>query len=142
MPKDTGSSRKSVSSQFDKASNLAKTENREYCNHCKDGGDLICCDHCPRSFHVHCIRAFCKKNKVPFHPPPTNDSEADWYCPRCRPIMLRRNKEKKDRTDRLEARKQSLDERKKVQGEKKDKAKAEVEARRAEKKSKKEAEEA
>ena len=119
-------------------------ENRDYCNHCKDGGDLICCDNCPRSFHVHCVRNFCKKNKLPFDEPPASDDdgEQDWYCPRCKPIMQRRNKEKRDRADRLEARKLQVDERRKRSKDAAAQNKAETERRRAEKKAKKEKEEA
>ena len=29
--------------------------NREICNKCKEGGSLILCDNCPRSFHLKCI---------------------------------------------------------------------------------------
>ena len=28
--------------------------NREICNKCKEGGSLILCDNCPRSFHLKC----------------------------------------------------------------------------------------
>lgn len=29
--------------------------NREICNKCKEGGSLILCDNCPRSFHLKCL---------------------------------------------------------------------------------------
>ena len=29
--------------------------NKHYCNVCKDGGELLCCDRCPRSFHPACL---------------------------------------------------------------------------------------
>ena len=31
-----------------------KTVNREFCNSCKEGGDLLCCDRCPAAFHLEC----------------------------------------------------------------------------------------
>lgn len=49
-----------------------KAQNRDHCNLCKDGGDLICCDHCPRSFHLKCLGI--NEGDLP---------EGDWYCKRC-----------------------------------------------------------
>ena len=28
--------------------------NRDSCDACKEGGDLLCCDQCPASFHLQC----------------------------------------------------------------------------------------
>jgi hypothetical protein len=28
--------------------------NRDSCDACKEGGELICCDSCPASFHLQC----------------------------------------------------------------------------------------
>jgi chromodomain-helicase-DNA-binding protein 4 len=44
----------------------------EYCRVCRDGGELLCCDRCPSSYHMHC-----------FIPPMTVIPEDDWFCPRC-----------------------------------------------------------
>ena len=30
-------------------------ENQSYCQCCMDGGDLILCEHCPRSYHMNCL---------------------------------------------------------------------------------------
>lgn len=49
-----------------------KRNNMEYCRVCKDGGDLLCCDSCPSSFHAYCITP--RVEELP---------EAEWYCPRC-----------------------------------------------------------
>lgn len=47
-----------------------RRENRDHCNLCKDGGDLLCCDNCPRSFHLKCVGL----KIIP---------EGDWFCKRC-----------------------------------------------------------
>lgn len=31
-----------------------RTVNRENCDACKEGGDLLCCDTCPSAFHLQC----------------------------------------------------------------------------------------
>jgi hypothetical protein len=46
-------------------------ENDDFCDDCNDGGDLICCDMCVRSFHPECLGL--------------EDDPEDglWYCPYC-----------------------------------------------------------
>jgi hypothetical protein len=44
--------------------------NTEYCDRCKDPGDLVCCDGCPRSFHLPCKGL----RKIP---------KGEWYCGDC-----------------------------------------------------------
>ena len=44
----------------------------EYCRVCRDGGELLCCDRCPSSYHMRCLI-----------PPMTVIPEDDWFCPRC-----------------------------------------------------------
>jgi len=41
-----------------------------YCELCKDGGDLLLCDTCPKSFHKECL----KLEIVP---------DGEWSCPIC-----------------------------------------------------------
>ncbi|XP_052186436.1 uncharacterized protein LOC127797506 isoform X2 [Diospyros lotus] len=49
---------------------LSPEENDDLCSICADGGDLLCCDSCPRAFHTECISL----SSVPC------DS---WYCRYC-----------------------------------------------------------
>jgi hypothetical protein len=44
----------------------------EYCRVCRDGGELLCCDRCPSSYHMHCLI-----------PPMKIIPEDEWFCPRC-----------------------------------------------------------
>jgi hypothetical protein len=49
-----------------------KPKNKDSCSVCRHGGNLICCDHCPRSFHARCLGI--NKKDLP---------EGDWYCQTC-----------------------------------------------------------
>ncbi|XP_069039199.1 chromodomain-helicase-DNA-binding protein 4 isoform X1 [Lepisosteus oculatus] len=44
----------------------------EFCRVCKDGGELLCCDSCPSSYHIHCL-----------NPPLPEIPNGEWLCPRC-----------------------------------------------------------
>lgn len=28
--------------------------NHDYCDECNGGGEIICCDNCPKSYHINC----------------------------------------------------------------------------------------
>ena len=43
---------------------------QEFCEECGDGGDLMCCDLCPRVYHAKCLKLTL---------PPADD----WACPHC-----------------------------------------------------------
>ncbi|XP_028283825.1 autoimmune regulator [Parambassis ranga] len=46
--------------------------NDDECAICKDGGELICCDGCPRAFHLACLK-----------PPLTSIPGGTWLCEWC-----------------------------------------------------------
>jgi hypothetical protein len=50
--------------------------NSDLCESCGDGGKLLCCDNCPRSFHFECINP-------PMTPEEVNTMKGDWYCTLC-----------------------------------------------------------
>ncbi|XP_078526362.1 chromodomain-helicase-DNA-binding protein 3 isoform X4 [Lissotriton helveticus] len=47
-------------------------DHMEYCRVCKDGGELLCCDSCISSYHIHCL-----------NPPLPEIPNGEWLCPRC-----------------------------------------------------------
>lgn len=107
---------------------------------------MICCDHCPRSFHIKsCLKAYCKKNNFPYHPVPavfTNGGagaeDVEWFCPRCRPVVEKRRTEKTEKQRRAHAKEQALmDKKQKVESELRERA-AEHERKRLEKQQEKE----
>ncbi|XP_072296585.1 autoimmune regulator [Eucyclogobius newberryi] len=46
--------------------------NDDECAVCRDGGELICCDGCPRAFHLNCVS-----------PPLTTIPSGTWQCDLC-----------------------------------------------------------
>ncbi|GBG32642.1 PHD finger protein 21A [Hondaea fermentalgiana] len=48
-----------------------KSENEDFCSLCEQGGDLLLCDGCPRSYHLPCLG---------IEEPPEED---EWFCPEC-----------------------------------------------------------
>lgn len=47
----------------------------ESCSLCDAGGDLVCCDTCPRVFHTRCLNVSRKQ---------LGSKEEEWTCPECR----------------------------------------------------------
>lgn len=47
-------------------------KNRNSCSICRNGGDLLLCDNCPKSFHLECLKL--KASDIP---------EGSWYCTNC-----------------------------------------------------------
>ena len=66
--------------------------NEDHCLICADGGDLVCCDSCPASYHrVYCLIVL-KSEKLftqcvtqdclAEESRPSDESEEEWACPR------------------------------------------------------------
>ncbi|EGZ26923.1 hypothetical protein PHYSODRAFT_293066 [Phytophthora sojae] len=60
--------------------------NRWYCNICKDGGQLLCCDRCPRAFHMSCLGM--SVDMIP---------DSEWYCKMCTECLDRRRLKKESK---------------------------------------------
>ena len=58
----------------DASSGIVEDGSVDYCQHCQLGGDLICCDRCPRSFHAKCLPGGLDEDDIP---------DADWMCHLC-----------------------------------------------------------
>ncbi|ALC49059.1 CG3815 [Drosophila busckii] len=53
--------------------------NHDLCDACEEGGNLLCCDRCPSSFHLQC------------HDPPLNEEDiptGQWLCHSCRMVKV------------------------------------------------------
>ncbi|XP_075719747.1 autoimmune regulator [Rhinoderma darwinii] len=61
--------------------------NDDECSVCRDGGELLCCDGCPRSFHLSCLA-----------PPLTFIPSGTWRCNSCKIVGLPMD-ERKDHID-------------------------------------------
>ncbi|KAM4556843.1 autoimmune regulator [Fundulus diaphanus] len=53
--------------------------NDDECAVCKDGGELICCDGCPRAFHLTCL-----------NPPLTSIPSGSWQCEWCYGLRVKK----------------------------------------------------
>ncbi|KAJ7325032.1 hypothetical protein JRQ81_018052 [Phrynocephalus forsythii] len=62
-------------------SHLGKTKNDDECAVCRDGGELICCDGCPKAFHLSCLV-----------PPLTEIPSGTWRCDSCSPGKVKQDK--------------------------------------------------
>ncbi|XP_027348247.1 uncharacterized protein LOC113859749 [Abrus precatorius] len=53
---------------------FSTNDNDDLCSICHDGGDLLCCDGCPRTFHIDCVPLPCIPNGI-------------WYCKYCQNLF-------------------------------------------------------
>ncbi|KAK7324900.1 hypothetical protein VNO77_28830 [Canavalia gladiata] len=63
-----------LSISLSKDRRFSTNENDDLCSICEDGGDLLCCDGCPRAFHIDCV-------PLPSIPSGT------WYCKYCQNVF-------------------------------------------------------
>ncbi|XP_077569214.1 tripartite motif-containing protein 66 isoform X2 [Stigmatopora nigra] len=54
----------------------AETESEDFCAVCLIGGELLCCDRCPKVYHLSC-----------HIPPLLNFPSGDWLCSLCRDVV-------------------------------------------------------
>ncbi|ESW22130.1 hypothetical protein PHAVU_005G129800 [Phaseolus vulgaris] len=63
-----------LSISLSKDRRFSNNDNDDLCIICEDGGDLLCCDGCPRAFHIDCVPLPC----IP---------TGTWYCKYCQNIF-------------------------------------------------------
>ncbi|TMW60247.1 hypothetical protein Poli38472_000289 [Pythium oligandrum] len=78
--------KKSADASADDTDEGWSDHNRWYCNICKDGGELLCCDRCPRAFHMVCLGM-----------PDDSIPDTEWFCKMCSECLDRRRVKKESR---------------------------------------------
>ncbi|XP_043910367.1 PHD finger protein 12 isoform X2 [Protopterus annectens] len=63
-----------------------RATNHDSCDSCKEGGDLLCCDHCPAAFHLQCCNPPLSEEMLP---------PGEWMCHRCT-IRRKKREQKKE----------------------------------------------
>ncbi|XP_022944249.1 uncharacterized protein LOC111448757 [Cucurbita moschata] len=63
-----------LSISLSKGRKFSSNDNDDLCSICADGGDLLCCDGCPRAFHRDCVPLPC----IP---------TGTWYCKYCQNLF-------------------------------------------------------
>ncbi|KAK7402099.1 hypothetical protein VNO78_14096 [Psophocarpus tetragonolobus] len=63
-----------LSISLSKDRRFSNNDNDDLCIICEDGGDLLCCDGCPRAFHIDCVPLPCI-------------STGTWYCKYCQNVF-------------------------------------------------------
>ncbi|XP_034722560.1 PHD finger protein 12 [Etheostoma cragini] len=67
-----------------------RATNHDTCDSCREGGDLLCCDHCPAAFHLQCCNPPLSEEMLP---------PGEWMCHRCN--VRKKKREKSEQTNGL-----------------------------------------
>ncbi|XP_056323003.1 PHD finger protein 12 [Danio aesculapii] len=68
-----------------------RANNHDTCDSCREGGDLLCCDHCPAAFHLQCCNPPLSREMLP---------PGDWMCHRCT-VRRKKREQKKEQINGL-----------------------------------------
>ncbi|KAL7848343.1 hypothetical protein AOLI_G00230610 [Acnodon oligacanthus] len=74
-----------------------RATNHDTCDSCREGGDLLCCDHCPAAFHLQCCNPPLSREMLP---------PGDWMCHRCT-VRKKKREQKKEQINGLMLAKQT-----------------------------------
>uniref|UniRef100_A0A672FI07 PHD finger protein 12 n=1 Tax=Salarias fasciatus TaxID=181472 RepID=A0A672FI07_SALFA len=68
-----------------------RATNHDTCDSCREGGDLLCCDHCPAAFHLQCCNPPLSEEMLP---------PGEWMCHRCN-VRKQKRDQKSEQTNGL-----------------------------------------
>ncbi|XP_056139226.1 PHD finger protein 12 [Lampris incognitus] len=71
-----------------------RATNHDTCDSCREGGDLLCCDHCPAAFHLQCCNPPLSEELLP---------PGEWMCHRCN-VRKKKREQKSEQTNGLQER--------------------------------------
>lgn len=74
-----------------------RATNHDTCDSCREGGDLLCCDHCPAAFHLQCCNPPLSEEMLP---------PGEWMCHRCN-VRKKKREQKCEQTNGLPERSSS-----------------------------------
>ncbi|XP_041664774.1 PHD finger protein 12 [Cheilinus undulatus] len=74
-----------------------RATNHDTCDSCREGGDLLCCDHCPAAFHLQCCNPPLSEEMLP---------PGEWMCHRCN-VRKKKREQKLEQTNGLPERSSS-----------------------------------
>ncbi|XP_054458055.1 PHD finger protein 12 isoform X2 [Anoplopoma fimbria] len=66
-----------------------RATNHDTCDSCREGGDLLCCDHCPAAFHLQCCNPPLSEEMLP---------PGEWMCHRCN-VRKKKREQKTEQTN-------------------------------------------